>query len=161
MPDPDVRQSSVLFLPPQGVGQAEVGVAHHPPHPPDVPGHHGLGHQVGYGAPMRFRRREPHVDPALPDLDGKTVHSIVETARRLPRGGIEIPAMPGTTQETVLDGALAQGPALVGASVVQSRILPLMPGHADCKILTGDRLDPPLREFVRVQSFLPDHISIS
>ena len=69
--------------------------------------------------------------------------------------GIEVPPMPRTSQQPVLDRSLAQRPALMRTTVVQSRVTAFVVGHANGRPVARDRLDTPFREFIRSQHAMP------
>ena len=74
---------------------------------------------------------KPDVDPVFAFVDWIRHHTVVEVARGFARQRVEIPAVSRTPQEAVLDRALAEGPALMGAVVVEGGVLTFMVSDCD------------------------------
>jgi hypothetical protein len=121
----------------------------------DTPVDQGLGHHVTDGALVDLLRRQADVDAVVALLDGKGLDAVV-VPRRLTGERVVVPTVPGAAQQAVLDGALAQGAALVRAGVVQRAVLAVEAGHAQGAQAAGGALDPAVGEFVLVQDLLPD-----
>ena len=129
--DPHESHLARGFPAPDRVGKPQIGVPHHPPHPPHPPVHQSLRHNVRDRLDVHFMFGQPYVDPVLAHVDLVGSDSVVVAARGLARQRMEIPAVPGAAQPPVLDGALAQGPALMRALVVERGVDALVAGHAD------------------------------
>jgi len=153
--DADVGQAPGLFLPPEGVRQAEVRVADHSEDVLHPPVHHRLGHDVRHGPDVRLLFLETDVDAVLTDLDRKGRNAVVVTARRIAGAGVEVPAVPRAPQPAVLDRALAQGPALVRTGVVEGVVPAVEVGQRQGLVSGDDCLDPTLRKLVGVGNAIP------
>ena len=128
--DAVVGQSSTRrLLPAQGVGETQVGVPHHAPDLAYAPVDHGLGHQVARPCRRLQSSSSGEADPdtVFSHLHGEGLHSVV-VAGGFAGQGVEIPAMPGTAEQTVLDRALTQGATLVWTLVVERTVFTLEPG---------------------------------
>jgi len=150
----DVGEVSRLFANAEGVGEPEVGVSDHPEDPLHVPGDERLDEDVAHRTDTLALRGESDVHAVLADLDGEGLDAVVE-ARRLAVERVVVPAVPGTPEQAVLDRSLAQRAALVGAAVVEGSVLVAHARHADGVVLAGDRLHPPVPEFVAVERLQP------
>ncbi len=131
MTDPVVLEATLGLLDAKRVREAEVGMPDHAPNVLDAPVDHRLNHEVGDRFLGRGFRQKSDVDPVVPHLDRKGRDSVVETAGRLPRGGVEVPPVPWTAQPSVLDGALTKRPTLVRTLVVERCVLSLEAAHAN------------------------------
>jgi len=112
-----IMKVAVIGLPPERVGQPQVGMAYHSPHVLDAPVDHRLRHEVRHGAHMGWFVHQPHVDAIVANLDWIGGHAIAIPTRRFSCRGMEIPAVPRTTQHSFLDGPFSQRTRLVGALV--------------------------------------------
>src|SRR5205085_3425487 len=104
---------------PEGVGQAQVGVADHAEDVGDAPVDHGLHHDVGDGAGVGHLGGQGHVDAVGPGLGAVGGGGVGEPGRGGAVAGGVVVAVPGAAQPPLLDRTFAQGPALVRAAVVE------------------------------------------
>ena len=146
--DPHEGHLSRFFPPSDGVGEPEVGVPHHPPHPADPPVDQGFRHQVGHRLHMQLILGQPDIDAILPHLHLVDLDPVVVPAGGLSGERMEVPAVPGAAQPAVLDGALAERPALVRALVVQRGIDALVARHAHGLAAAADGLHAALGQLV-------------
>ena len=153
--DADVGQLAPLLGPAHGVGEAEVGVADHAEHVGDAPGHHGLDHDVGDVPPVLGQRRDGDVDPVVAHLDREGLRGVAEPGRRLAGDRVVVVAVPGAAQQPVLDRALPEGSALVGAVVVQGAVAAAAVGQGDGAGAGHRGADPALGEVARLGHLVP------
>ena len=99
---------------------------------------------------------ERDVDTIVAAFHGICLNAVVVASRRFPSERVVIPSMPWTTEETFLDRALAERSFLVGALVVESRVLPLVVRHAHGRQPAGDRFDAAVGKLVELERFVPN-----
>ncbi len=146
--DADVPQLATLLGPAHRVGEAEVGVADHAEHGVDTVGHQGLDDRVADGPATRLVGRQPDVHAVLALLDAVRRHRVRE-AFRWPSGpGVVVVAVPRAAQPAVLDRALADGPALVRAPVLQRSDPSAAASQGDRAAVDDRGRDAPFRRHV-------------
>ncbi len=120
MSDPYVGESPVCLGVPEGVGQAEIGVADHPEHGVDPPVRHDVDHLVHEGdAPLDHRK--PDVEPVIPFFHRERTGGVGESRRRLARRGVVLVPVPRAQQVSRIgiDLAFAERAALMRAAIVE------------------------------------------
>ena len=154
--NPDVAQGAPLLLNAQRVGQAQVRVAHHPEDPAHSPVGHGLGHHVADRLDLRLILLQLDVDAVRSHVDGERGDAVIVATGRRAAQGIEVPAVPGTAQQTLLDRPLTERSALVRTLVIECGVLSLVVGEAQRPEPACDRLDAAFFELVGLERFVPD-----
>ena len=128
--DPDVADLAAALGLAQGVGEPEVGVPDHAEHGVDAPGHERLHQHVGDAARALDDVGQRDVGAVGALLDRERDRRIAEPLRRSAGRRVVVVTVPRAAQQPVLDGALPQRAALVGAVVVE---------RADPAAAAGDR----------------------
>ena len=118
MPDAEVPQFAVGFGAVHRLGDTEIRVPDHTEDGVYTPVGHGLNQDVADRAGMRSRRRSTHVHAVLAHVHGIGEHIEIGPTGRLAGERVKVESVPGATNLVVLQGALAQRTALVGAAVV-------------------------------------------
>jgi len=154
--DTDEREVAGILLAAQRVGEPEVGVTDHAEHVRDPPRHHRLHHHVGHRARVRFVGRQAHVHAVVAYLDREARRRVSEAGRRRSGERVVVVPVPGATEPAVLDGALPERSALVGAAVVEGAERLAHVGEHDGPPAERDRAHPTLGERGGVGHEVPD-----
>ena len=104
---------------------------------------------------MRRFFLEADVDAVVADLQGIRGNSVVVASGRFPRQWVEVPTVPGATEQAIFDRAFAKRSSLVGTRVVESSPLPLEMGEADVLAPAANRFDSPFGDFGDLGDLLP------
>jgi hypothetical protein len=150
--DADVGDAPVLLRPPQGVGQAQVGVADHAEDGVEAPLAEHVDHLVHErDAVLGHRQLDPQALVA-PVLDGVGRGPVLEAGRGLAGGGVVLVGVPRADDVAVGDLAVAQGTALVRAVVVEGAVAGGGAGQADGPAGGDHRRDPSLLQAAGVDA---------
>jgi hypothetical protein len=117
--DADVGDLAALLCTTQRIGEAEVGVTHHPEHVRDAECHEGLDQDVADGADLRRHIGQLDENAVSAFLDRVARHSVAESGGRQTRDRVVVIAVPRAAQQTLLDRALAERATLVRTVIVQ------------------------------------------
>ena len=123
MADTEVCEFSFAFGAAHGLGDTEVGVPDHAEDRVDSPVGHRLDQHITDGSLRVIGWRRAHVDAVVADIHrvGRDVE--VRTSGRLAGERIEVEPVPGTADLVILQGALPEWSALVGAAVVDGTVV--------------------------------------
>ncbi len=124
----------------QGVRQPEVRVADHPEDRIDAPVHHDVDHLV-HDRRLLLEHGQLDVEPVVPLFDGIGGGHVVVAARGLTGPRVVLVAVPWADDTPVLDLAVTEGPALVGAVVVEHAVALRRSGDAEGPAAGDDRGD--------------------
>ena len=151
--DPDIGQSSGLFLAAQGVRQAEVGMPDHPEHVAHAPVDHRLGHHVGNRADMPLLGFDADVHAVIADLDRERRHAVAERRAAIERAVVV--AVPRATEHALLDRSLPEWAALVRAAVAERGVSPRVMRHGKAVRACRYGLHPALGKLVGGEHAMP------
>ena len=159
--DPDERQVSPFLGRPHGVGETEVGMAHHAEDVGDAPGDHGLHQHVGDGAFPGRLDGQGRIHAVVAHLGAVGGRGIVEGRRGPAVLGRVVVAVPRTAQPAALDRPLPQRSALVRAGVTEAAEAAVGgAGHAEALVADGHRHGPALTQLVGIDKLVPNELAV-
>ena len=144
------RQPSGLFLLPESFRESEIGVAHHAEDLTNPPFCKCFRHYIGHGSNCRFILLDADVHAIVAHFHGVRRDAVVVASGRFSGHRIEVPAVPGAAQPTVLYGALSEWSPLMRAFVVERCVASLDPTHANRVEPAGHGFDPAFGKLLEV-----------
>ncbi len=153
--DADEGELAPLLGGAEGVGQTQIGMAHHAEDMGDAPVDHRLDHHIRHRADPGDLGSQGDIDAVVADLGAVAGRRVGEAWGRGAVARRVVVAVPRTAQPPLFDRPFAKGPALVGAAVVEGAVTAPVVGERQRAVPDSDRLDPALGQLVGLERLVP------